>query len=111
MVEELLSEGKENARTTEELVRACGFSNKRDLTIQIAKERAAGAIICSTTSENGGYYLPATRSEVEEFVNSMSNRAKNTFKAIHAAREYLKQIDGQMDMQDVDTGGDMNGAN
>ncbi len=33
MVEELLNRGKENARITEELVRACGFSNKRDLTL------------------------------------------------------------------------------
>jgi len=100
MVEELLSKGKENARTTEELMRACNFSHKRELTQQIARERAAGAIICSTTADNGGYYLPATRAEVAEFVDSMSNRAKNTFKAVRAARKYLKQMDGQTSFGD-----------
>jgi len=101
MVNELLNRGKENARTTEELLQICGFSNKRELTAQIAKERAAGTLICSTTTENGGYYLPATRSEVAEFVKSMSNRAKNTFKAIRAAREYLNQLDEQLSIDDI----------
>lgn len=102
MVQELLSRGKENARTTKELIQACGFSDKRELTKQVARERAAGAIICSTTSDGGGYYLPATRSEVMEFVESMNNRAIRTFKAIKAAREYLKQIDGQISINDTD---------
>lgn len=47
----------------------------------------------------GGYYLPGSREEVAEFINSMSNRAKNTFKAVKAAREYLKQIDGQQALE------------
>ena len=98
MVEELLNRGKENAITTGELMRACYLKHRRDLTTQIARERAAGALICSTTSGQGGYYLPESRAEVVEFINSMSNRAENTFKAITAAREYLKQIDGQMSL-------------
>lgn len=98
MVEELLDKGKENAITTAELMRACNLEHRRDLTIQIARERAAGALICSTTSGQGGYYLPESRAEVVEFINSMSNRAKNTFRAVRAAREYLKQIDGQISL-------------
>lgn len=98
MVSELLNRGKENAITTAELMRACNLERKRELTLQIAKERAAGALICSTTSGQGGYYLPENREEVVEFINSMSSRAKNTFKAVKAAREYLKQIDGQMSL-------------
>lgn len=96
MVEELLNMGKEKALTTDELMRACHLEHRRDLTLQIARERAAGALICSTTSGQGGYYLPKNRAEVVEYINSMSSRAKNTFRAIKAARNYLKQIDGQM---------------
>lgn len=102
MVAELLNKGKDNARTTDELVKACGFSSKRELTLQIAKERAAGAVICSTTADGGGYYLPNTKGEVAEFVKSMSNRAINTFKAIRAAKRYLKRIDGQMNLTGTD---------
>lgn len=82
MVKELLRKGKRNAITTDELMRACHLDHRRDLTMQIARERAAGAIICSTTSGQGGYYLPENKEEVVEFINSMSNRAKNTFIAI-----------------------------
>lgn len=95
MIEEMLNRGKGNAITTENLMRVCHFENRRDLTMQIARERAAGAVICSTTSGQGGYYLPQSREEVQEFINSMSKRAKNTFKAVTAARKYLKQIEGQ----------------
>lgn len=99
MINELLSKGKENAITTAELMNACNFKNKRELTLQIARERAAGILICSTQAGPGGYYLPGSREEVAEFINSMSNRAKNTFKAVKAAREYLKQIDGQQALE------------
>ena len=92
MVNELLSKGKDNAITTVALMNACHFKSKRELTKQIARERAAGVLICSTSTGQGGYYLPESR---EEFINSMSSRAKNTFKAVKAARAYLKQIDGQ----------------
>lgn len=99
MVKELLRKGKRNAITTDELMRACRLDHRRDLTMQIARERAAGAIICSTTSGQGGYYLPENKEEVVEFINSMSNRAKNTFKAVTAARKYLKQIEGQISLK------------
>lgn len=99
MVNELLSKGKGNAITTEELIKACHFKNSRELTIQIARERSEGALICSKTSGQGGYYLPESREEVIEFINSMSSRAKNTFKAVKAAREYLRQIDGQQELE------------
>lgn len=95
MVEELLNKGKENARTTEELVRACGFSNKRDLTLQIAKERDDGAVICSTTSGKGGYFIPNSKEELRAFINSMVSRAKNIFKAIKSAKKMLKELENK----------------
>ena len=47
--------------------------------------------------------MPQSREEVQEFIESMSNRAKNTFKAVTAARKYLKQIEGQESL-DIDQG-------
>lgn len=100
MVNELLNRGKENAITTEALMKACCMEHRRDLTLQIAKEREAGVLICSTTTGKGGYYLPGNKAEVVEFINSMSNRARNTFKAVKAARAYLNEIDGQISMDE-----------
>lgn len=98
MVHELLSRGKENAKTSEELIKAGHFSNKRELTMQISRERDAGVIICSTTSGRGGYYLPASREEIQNFVNSMSKRAKNTFRAVKNAKRLLREVQGQLKM-------------
>ena len=55
MVNELLSKGKDNAITTVALMNACHFKSKRELTKQIARERAAGVLICSTPTLIIGY--------------------------------------------------------
>ena len=99
MVSELLKKGKENAMTTKELMEIFHLSSKRELTTQVARERAAGVIICSKTSGKGGYYLPKDREEIVEFIDSMGNRAKNTFKTLKFAREYLRQVDGQIELE------------
>lgn len=96
MVQEKLQRGKEKAITSVELVKLCGFTSKRELQLQIARERADGAIICSTTVGQGGYYLPQDKEEVREFIKSMTSRAKQTFNSIKSARKYMEQIDGQM---------------
>ena len=44
MVSELLKKGKENAMTTKELMEICHLSSKRELTTQVARERAAGVL-------------------------------------------------------------------
>lgn len=100
MIYELLDKGKEKSKSTTELMKACGFSNSRDLTLQIAKERTEGRIICSTTQNGGGYYLPKNKEEAREFYISMVNRARNTFKVIRATREFIKQMDGQASLYD-----------
>lgn len=100
MVHEKLKRGKENAITSAELMKLCGFNDKRTLQMQISKERAEGAIICSTTVGQGGYYLPQDKEEVQEFIKSMTSRARKTFKAIKSARKYMKIIDGQMSLEE-----------
>lgn len=102
MIRELLGYGKENALTSAKLINECGFTSKRELQDQIAKERAAGAVICSTTSGKGGYYLPKDRAEVTRFIKSMDGRARNIQKSILAAREYLKQLEGQQSLDFTD---------
>lgn len=99
MVYEKLKRGRNNAITSSELLALCGFNNIRDLRGQIAKERNEGFIICSTTAAGGGYYLPESRKEIQEFVASMSKRAKSTFLAIRNARRLLKECEGQTSIE------------
>lgn len=95
----ILPTGKENAISTDELTILLGFADARGLQTDIAKSRNAGQVILS--SVQGGYYLPADDSEVEEFVAVLRARAINTFRALKSAREYLKEDKGQISFDDL----------
>lgn len=96
---ELLPEGKENAISSEDLVEKINLKNSRELRLQIAKERNAGAIILSTTA--GGYYRSTDREEIAEFIRTLEKRAKSTMKVLKSAKRYLKNVEGQMSMENV----------
>lgn len=94
--------GKENAISSETLVKQLHLTSKRKLQNQIAKERNEGAIILSTTT--GGYYQSSDRDEIAEFIKTLEKRARNTMKILKSAKKFLKNIEGQMsiDIEDVD---------
>ncbi|MDD6070107.1 MAG: hypothetical protein PUC12_04735 [Clostridiales bacterium] len=100
MIYELLKVGKANATTTKELMEITGL-NARGITKEVSKERSEGNIICSVSSGNGGYYLPETKEEVEEFYRLMCKRAISHFKAAKSARQYLQQMDGQITFEGI----------
>ena len=89
-VRDMLPKGKENAIPSKELTDYLGLGSVRELQQEIARERAAGAVILSTCQEGGGYYLPATDQEVREFIRTLENRGKNTLLALKSARNYLR---------------------
>ena len=93
-----LSTGKENATPSAKLAKELGFSDTRSLQADIARSRAAGQVICSSTQ--GGYYLPADREEVMKFIHSLEARAKNTLLALRSARQEVKRLTGQMSLDD-----------
>lgn len=83
MIKELLPSGKDNAIPTTELMKLCGME-RRQMTKLIHDERAAG-----------GYYMPASRQEVQEFLDSMESRGSSIFSCIKVFRDYMRQIEGQ----------------
>lgn len=91
----LLPVGKENAISTEDLVNITGCGSARELQQCIARERKAGAVICSSTT--GGYFLPENRTEIAEFRRSLKNRAENTLIAIESAERALNSPQWQQD--------------
>lgn len=92
-----LKRGNENAISTAQLVRLVGCGTARQLQRRIEAERAAGALILS--SSRGGYYLPGEgaqgRAEILAYKKTLYARAINTFRAAKAARLALKVLDGQ----------------
>lgn len=70
LIEGLLPVGKENAITTQDLVKLSGCGSARELQQRIAYEREQGAIICSGSGR--GYWRPKDRQEIQEFVHTMN---------------------------------------
>ena len=96
LIEGLLPIGKENAVTTQELVKMSGCGSARELQQRIAYEREHGAIICSGSGR--GYWKPKNRQEVQQFVKTMNARALNTLKAARSAKRALRVPEGQQTM-------------
>lgn len=101
MVADYLQKGRENAIPSKELAAMCGFSSTRELRLAISRERADGAVILSTTTGRGGYFLPGTEEEVKQFITTLSHRAGNTFAALRSAKALLAQLPGQMEMEEI----------
>lgn len=95
-ISEYLPIGKENAIPSKTLAEILGFDTVRELQKAIERERQAGAVILSTCTEGGGYFLPANETEIREFIRTLSNRAKNTRRSMESALDALDGMTGQM---------------
>ena len=95
-ITDYLPTGKENAIPSKTLAEILGFDTVRELQKAIERERQAGAVILSTCTEGGGYFLPATETEIREFIRTLSNRAKNTRRSMESALDALDGMTGQM---------------
>lgn len=86
-----LLQGKENAKTANEIARTLGYTGKwksRDVTRQIERERKAGLPICATNSaEYRGYYIPNSELEFDEYLNSLEHRYNEIGKTLFALKE------------------------
>lgn len=91
MVMEVLPIGRENAISSQQLAHSLHFESIRELQMEIARERKAGAVILSTCRNGGGYFLPDDRQEIKQFIRTLENRANNTLAVLESARELLER--------------------
>ena len=99
VVADILPEGKENAMSAEALCSRLGLETVRELQKEIARERAAGAVIIFACQEDGGYFLPGNVREVRAFIKTLESRGKNTLMALKSARELLRQWGTSAEME------------
>lgn len=88
-LKERVAYGKSKAVMARE-IRARLNLTARQLDTALYRERKAGRIIISKTTDGGGYYLPATREEVLAFVRQQEGRIKKHASTLRAARAFLK---------------------
>ena len=89
----LIPTGMENKITSAELARLAGLKSVRELQHAIETERLAGAVICSSGENGGGYFLHETTTELRQHVKTVDSRAQNTLKSNAAARRALKELE------------------
>ena len=87
-VADVLGVGEENALRMEEIRRIID-GDARSIRLEIERERRMGVAICSNNKT--GYYLAATRQEIETFCRSMRRRAAEIQKT--AALVHLAGLD------------------
>lgn len=93
-----IPEGKENAIPAQRLAEISGARSERCLRGDIAELRKAGELICSSPA---GYYRPATRAEIADFIERMESHAIGVFQAIASAREAMKEMEGQQSFENL----------
>lgn len=92
MIFELLDTGEQNARTARELAKVLN-TDRRSISILVERERRAGKPICATCdSKTPGYYVPATREDMERYCSRLQHRAGEIFKTRAACLETLDTL-------------------
>ena len=92
MIFEMLDTGEEYARTAKELARALQV-DPRKISSLVEQERRAGKPICATCdSQTPGYYIPATREDMERYCSRLKHRAGEIFKTRAACLATLDSL-------------------
>ena len=91
LVYDVLNHGKENAISTQLLVRVFGCS-VRELQKEIERERQMGFLICSST--RAGYWIGDTVEELAEFVNVNTSRVNSLNRMMESARQRIRELSG-----------------
>ena len=93
-----IPEGKEHAISAQRLAEITGSKSQRCLRADIRELRKAGELICSSPA---GYYKPATRAELDDFIKRMRAHALGVFQAIASAQKAQREIEGQQSFENL----------
>lgn len=80
MIYEMLDTGEGNAKTARELAKLLQV-DRRVISSLVERERRAGRPICATCDNKApGYYIPATREDMERYCGQLQHRAGEIYK-------------------------------
>ena len=96
MIYEMLSTGRENARTARELAQMTG-TDRRAVSLIVERERRAGRPICATCDgTTPGYYIAADRGEMQEYCDSLRHREREIAKTRKACAATMDSLPAGM---------------
>ena len=96
MIAEVLAKGRAHTTTGRELARlfGCGI---REISLQIERERRAGAPICAAVGANPGYFIAANKQELKAYCGQLFRRAGEMHRTRKALLEILPEMEGGED--------------
>lgn len=96
MIFELLSTGRENARTARDLAQITG-TDRRSISLLVERERRAGKPICATCDGNTpGYYIAANQVEMAAYCESLRHREQEIAKTRKACAATINSLPAGM---------------
>ena len=96
MIFELLSPGRENARTARDLARMTG-TDRRNISLLVERERRAGKPICATCDGNTpGYYIAANQIEMMAYCENLRHREQEIAKTREACAATISSLPAGM---------------
>lgn len=95
MISDYIPTGRESKIRSKDLAEILGYRSVRDLQKAVEAERTHGAVILSTCTDGGGYWLPDENElhEVRQFIHTLEARARNTLAALESAKAFLNEHD------------------
>lgn len=98
-IEEFIPYGAKNAIKRRDLVNIIGLCDRtvREL---IENARKAGTIIVNM-QDGKGYFRPETRRELEIYIRQEEARAKSIHRNLKAAKKALREIEGQLTLDEM----------
>lgn len=91
MIYEILGEGLERAKTAREIQDLLGMT-RREVTRQVERERRDGIPICASVADPRGYYLAATKEEMEGYCKALEHRQQEVGRTLAGCQKSLGAI-------------------
>lgn len=92
MIFEMLSTGKENARTARELAQLTGI-DRRGVSLLVERERREGKPICATSDGTApGYYIPVDREDMARYCDRLLHREREIAKTRQACAATMNNL-------------------
>lgn len=96
MIFEMLSTGRENARTARDLAQMTG-TDRRSISLLVERERRAGKPICATCDgKTPGYYIAANQIEMMAYCESLRHREREIAKTRKACAATISNLPAGM---------------
>lgn len=96
MIFEMLSTGRENARTARDLAQMTG-TDRRSISLLVERERRAGKPICATCDgKTPGYYIAANQIEMMAYCESLRHREREIAKTRKACAATINSLPAGM---------------